>query len=73
MKVFREIMSNPLHHSQHKEESSNDKLTLKIVVYDSPELYSLIHSYGAGVKVTSSASAIEKVKENARKMLELYS
>jgi predicted DNA-binding transcriptional regulator YafY len=71
-KVFQGIVNNPLHHSQQIVDSSNDKLTLTIEVYNSPELYSMIHSYGAGVKVVSPATVIEKVKENARKMLELY-
>ena len=71
-KVFQGIVNNPLHHSQQIVDSSNDKLTLTIEVYNSPELYSMIHSYGAGVKVVSPATVIEKVKENARKMLDLY-
>lgn len=72
-KIFKSIINNPLHHSQ--KYSLNDTkniLTLTIEVYDCPELYSLIYSYGSNVKVLEPKSVVEKVMDTARKMVGLY-
>jgi len=71
--VFNSIINNPLHHSQkHLLSDSNDTLNVTITVYDCPELYSLIYSYGAHVKVLAPQSAVDKVRDNMANALALY-
>jgi hypothetical protein len=71
--VFNSIINNPLHHSQkYLLSDSNDTLHVTIEVYDSPELYSLIYSYGAHVKVLAPQSAVDKVRDNMANALALY-
>ena len=72
-KLFKSIINNPLHHSQkHSLNNTGDKLIVTIEVYDSPELYSMIYSYGSNVKVLEPKSLVDKVKENTRNVLSMY-
>jgi predicted DNA-binding transcriptional regulator YafY len=68
------IQTNPLHHSQVAELYDNgNKLRVKIEVYDTPELSKLILGFGAFVKVCQPLSLAQKVKQDAAKILDLYS
>jgi hypothetical protein len=71
--LFDGIINNPIHHSQtYQLNKTKDKLTLKIEVYETPELMSLINSFGSSVKVLEPKSFVDKVKENAKKLILLY-
>jgi len=71
--IFNSIISNPLHHSQvHLLNSSKDRLTVTFEVFDCPELYSLILSFGPYVKVLEPFMVAEKIKESALKTQLLY-
>lgn len=68
------IQTNPLHPSQVAELYDNgNKLRVKIEVYDTPELSKLILGFGAFVKVCQPLSLAQKVKQDAAKILDLYS
>ena len=72
-KIFKSFINNPLHHSQkHSLNNTGDKLIVSIEVYDSPELSSMIYSYGSNVKVLEPKSLVDKVKENTRNVLSMY-
>lgn len=72
-KIFKGIINNPLHHSQkHSLNNAGDKLIVTIEVYDSPELSSMIYSYGSNVKVLEPKSIANKVAEGANKVIRLY-
>lgn len=68
---FHSIINNPFHHSQ-THTFNKDRLTITIEVYDCPELYSLIYSFGATVKVISPQSVVDKVRDNILRTLDLY-
>jgi predicted DNA-binding transcriptional regulator YafY len=71
--LFDGIINNPIHHSQtYQLNKTKDKLTLKIEVYETPELMSLINSFGSSLKVLEPKSLVDKVKENAKKLILLY-
>lgn len=70
---FEFLINHPIHHSQtYILNETENKLVINIEVYDSPELYTMIYSYGAHVKVISPQSVVDKVKDNLHKALDLY-
>ena len=71
--LFDGIINNPIHHSQTSTlDKTKKKLKINIEVYETPELMSLINSYGSSVKVLEPRSLVDKVKENARGVIDLY-
>ena len=65
------IMASPIHGSQ-KAVLSDDRKTLSVTieVYQSPELETMIRSYGSAVRVISPADLREKILEDARKVID---
>ena len=67
------IQLSPLHHSQ-KASISKDgkKLAVEIKVYDTPELESMIMSFGTAVKVKSPDTLAKTIAESAKRVVSLY-
>ena len=64
------ILANPIHSSQKAILSEDSKtLSVTIEVYQSPELETLIRSYGSAVRVISPADLRDKIMEDARKVV----
>lgn len=66
------VLSEPLHKSQEIIKQSPDSLTVKIVVYESPELNMRILGYGSYVKVLSPAYYASKIKKEIKRMNTVY-
>ena len=67
------ILSSPIHSSQKVLVNTDErKLIITLEVYDSPELISLINSYGSNVKVISPESLKDKIKKDAQRVLDMY-
>lgn len=70
---FRSIENNPLHLSQKATlNKKQDKLIVTLEVFDSPELHSMIYRFGSSVRVLKPKALVEKVKEMAGKVIDLY-
>lgn len=67
------IQLNPLHHSQ-KATISKDgkKLNIEIKVYNTPELESMIMSFGTAVKVKSPDTLAKTIAESAERVNKTY-
>jgi len=67
------ILASPLHSSQKAVlNSDTNTLHVTIEVFESPELESLIRSYGSAVKVLSPTSLRDKIVEDAKKVVGGY-
>ncbi len=71
--LFDSIQNNPIHHLQKcTVNKSGNKMIVELEVYESSELYSIIRRFGSSVKVLEPSSVALKVKEDSKKVLELY-
>lgn len=66
------VLSEPLHKSQEIIKQSADSLTVKIIVYESPELNMRILGYGSYVKVLSPSDYATKIKKEIKRMNSVY-
>ena len=69
---FNTIKANPLHHSQQVISEGNKSLIIELEVYDSPELPTLIKSYGNEVKVIAPIELAKVIAESATKVTDMY-
>ncbi|MCY4487376.1 MAG: WYL domain-containing transcriptional regulator [Deltaproteobacteria bacterium] len=58
------------HHSQHVHETQDGRLVLSLRVADTPELVGWVLHFGGGVQVVGPAAFRDKVRDEARKILD---
>lgn len=67
------VQATPLHHSQKiKTSTDGKKLTVKMEVYNSPELEMMIKGFGNAVKVISPKALTKSIAVSAHKVVLLY-
>lgn len=66
------VLTKPLHQSQKITAQSNEKVTIELFVFISPELTSTILSMGEDVKVIEPKALVTEIKERIAKMKKLY-
>ncbi|MEH2916459.1 WYL domain-containing protein [Segatella copri] len=71
--VSKNIQTNPLHHSQQLiRENKDGSCIFQISVVINFELYSVLMSYGPGVRVISPRCAVSYMKDKTKEMADIY-
>jgi predicted DNA-binding transcriptional regulator YafY len=70
--LIKLTLEDKIHPSMDVLSKSEEEMLIEFTVYDSPELETLILSYGENVEVLAPLELKEKIKTRALKLVELY-